>query len=160
MPRTLSSPLTFLMKYVFPTLYIGGFGYYVLWLWMHPESAVAAGARGPLPPGVRWGLVAMWLLGSASYLWSVTRLKRVRLDGGALLVSNYRREIRVPLTQVVRITQKRWPSAPITVDFRFETPLGKRITFLPPDHFRSSLWHEDPLVGELRALAGLSARAS
>ena len=160
MPRTISSAWTFPIKYVFPLLWIGGVGY-ALSLRMQPEAVASASAPGIRPPGPPWAFFAVWLLCFTVVLWTVARLKRVRLESGALLVSNYLREIRVPLTQVMRITQNRWLNGqPITIRFRVETPFGTRITFLPPSRFRLALWQEDPLVGELRALAGLSARAS
>lgn len=161
MRGAISSAWTFPMKYLFPPVWIGGFGIGTLDMWLQPKSVVFNDTPGTLPPSARWWFLAMWLLISAFILWGVARLKRVRLDGDTLLVSNYLREIRVPLTQVVHITQNRWVNGrPITVQCRVETPFGRRITFVPRSRFYLAPWNEDPLVGELRTLAGISSRAT
>jgi len=155
--RTLSSGFTFTLKFIFPVLWIGGFGYGTLQLFTHPGEVTYNGVRGGAPPDAKWLFLLMWVLGAATLGWLTARLKRVRIDNDGLLVSNYREEVRVPFAAVTKVTQNRWVNArPITVEFRHETPLGRRATFIPAGRGRFAFWREDEIVAELRRRAGLA----
>jgi hypothetical protein len=101
-------------------------------------------------------VLGVWLLGSAFTLWANAGLKRVRLDGRQLFVSNYVREIRIPFSAITDVKQNRWlNSRPITIYFRDATELGDRATFIPKWRFRILFWRMDPVVDELKQLAAL-----
>ena len=143
-PRTLSSMQTFLMKVVFPILWIGGFGVGTVAMWFGASA----------PAFVRWQFLVMWIAGSAFILWSCGRLKRVRIDREFLYVSNYRREITVPLSMIEAVTENRWLNIhPVTVRFRVPTEFGQTITFMPTARFWNLSSH--PVVRELREAAHL-----
>src|ERR1019366_6335759 len=91
--RTLSSAWTFWMKYVFPVVWISGFG--------------SATILTPAPQNKIVFLVA-WSLGTKFILWANAGLKRVRIDERQLHVSNYSREICVPFSAITDVKQNRW----------------------------------------------------
>jgi hypothetical protein len=127
------------MKYVFPAVWISGFG--------------LATILTPAPQNKIVFLVA-WSLGTTFILWANVGLKRVRIDEQQLHVSNYSREICVPLSAITDVKQNRWiNSRPITIYFRDATPFGDQVTFMPKQ--RIQFWCVDPVVNELKRLAGL-----
>lgn len=145
--RTLSSKQTVLMKFVVPPVWIVAFGAAVLMPWW----ARTAGAAAPLES--RWFLLAVWFVGGL-FIWrSCARLKRVQVDGGTLLVSDYRTTIRVPAADVEEVTENRWISMhPVTLHFRRPTEFGTEVVFMPKVRvFGFATSH--PVVAELRALA-------
>ena len=146
-PRLVSSRVTFWMKFVFPPLWIAGFGAGTVGVWLSDGQP-----RGP-PAAMFLGF---WLVGTALIWWSCARLKRVRVDETHLYVSNYRTEVSIPLANVRRVSESRWDRGrPVTVEFRTPTPFGQRIVFLPKARWVG--WFEShPVVAELREL---SARA-
>jgi hypothetical protein len=151
--RELSSAWTFSAKFVFPAVWIAGFGLGTILLWF---GGLQYGNNALPPPQVKFMFLGMWLLGSAFTLWANAGLKRVRLDGGQLLVSNYVREIRIPFSAITDVKQNRWlNSRPITIYFRDATELGDRATFIPKWRIRILFWRMDPVVDELKQLAAL-----
>ena len=148
-PRTLSSAQTFLMKVIFPVLWIGGFGAGTLSLWL---AAMHGPGGSGAPSWMRWQFLVTWLAGAAFIGWSCARLKRVRIDREFLYVSNYRREIAVPLSAIEAVTENRWINIhPVTVRFRVPTEFGQAITFMPTARFWG--WSSHPVVQELRDAA-------
>jgi hypothetical protein len=109
----LSSAWTFPAKFVFPAVWIAGFGLATILLWfggMHDRNNALP------PPQVKFVFLGMWVLGSTFILWVNAGLKRVRIDGRQLLVSNYVREIRIPFSAITDVRQNRWlNSRPITI---------------------------------------------
>lgn len=156
MVRPLSSSQTFFVKFIFPVLWIGAFGAATLGVWLGP---MGSGPGVPPPGGVKWAFLAFWLFGATSIYWSYGRLKRVRLNGDVLLISDYRREIQLPLHDVGSVTASRWLNHhPVTLHFLHSTEFGKTIVFMP-----RGLWfpfgRRHPIVDELNALVS-NARAA
>lgn len=148
MQRSLSSAQTFFMKLVFPPLWAVLFGWLVLSDRGHPAAAQ--------PPTLL--LFLLWCAGMASMLWMCVPLKRVRMDGKNLYISNYFREIRVPLSAVVEVTENRWFNIhPVTIHFRRPTEFGQRITFMPTARLFTN-WSSHPVVEELRQAAASQGR--
>jgi len=75
--------MTFLGKLIFPTLWIMGFGFATL---------VTFAANDRYFPQ----FLVFWIAGIVVIYFSCIRMKRVRRDEGALYISNYLKEIRVP----------------------------------------------------------------
>jgi hypothetical protein len=144
--EVLSSSWTFFHKYVFTTNWTLGFGLGTLAMFVGPFTD---------PDGHRWIFLSGFVLGS-TFLWAtLPRLKRVALRDGALVVSNYRKEIVVPLGDIDRVSQNQWLSwRPITLSLRTETPFGRSIVFMPP--FSWALFSEHDVVHRLRKLANQS----
>ena len=149
-PKTISSAQTFIMKLVFPTLWISGFGFGTASLWldfMHGENETSPASE------MKFIFLIMWLAGTAFILWSCARLKRVRLDDKHIYVSNYRREISIPLSLIANVTELRWINIhPVTIHLRKETEFGRSITFMPTIRF-FALWSSHPIVTELTQLS-------
>jgi len=139
--ETLSSSLTFFYKFIVTMLWIGGFG----------SITVLAVATGKLDArGLEFG--AVWIVGSLLLWWTCGRLKRVRLNGAMLVISNYREEISVPVADIEQAKQDLLGSPrSATLTFRKSTRFGTSIRFLPP--ISSSLLVEHEVVKRLRRLA-------
>jgi hypothetical protein len=145
-----SSSLTFFYKFVFTTVWSGGFGVGTLMMFLsgRPDTHEA-----------RWVFATAWAIGTA-FIWSIcARLKRVELDDRTLRISNYRNEIAVPVTQVAGVRQNRLINLrPVTVTFKDETRFGRSVTFIPRTSFR--FFSEDEVVTKLRKLAGVGGAGS
>jgi hypothetical protein len=153
----LSSVWTFSAKFISPVFWISFFGLETLFSWLH----YFRDENGALPPAeMKFVFLGMWLVGSTSFLWAYAGLKRVRLDAQYLLVSNYFREIRIPFSAVTDVSQNCWLNyRPITIYFRDTTEFGDRVTFMPKPRLSFQFWRTDPVVDELKQLAGLVPKA-
>jgi hypothetical protein len=153
MPRTLSWAGTFLMTRLFPAVWITGFGVGTVWVIVSPETIAWNGVRGAAPPGAGWLMLPAWLGGSAFVLFLGWGLKRVRLQDDELLVSNYLREVAIPLADVATVRQRVFPHfGSITIELRADTPFGRQITFLPNGRAAGWFRAEGAVIEELRAL--------
>jgi hypothetical protein len=152
--KTLSSAWTFSAKFVFPAVWILGFGLGTILLWLggfHDRNNATP------PPQIKFVFLAAWVLGSTFILWANAGLKRVRIDERQLCVSNYVQEIYVPFSAIIDVKQNRWlNSRPITIDFRDATEFGDKATFMPKQRIRIQFWRIDTVVNELKQLAGLA----
>ena len=150
--KTLSSAQTLLMKVLYPVIWISvcGIVTHGLWLGKIHEN------NGVLPPyETRWLFLAVGVVGTVFSLWTLAGLKRVRVDSKNLYVSNYLREISIPLTMITDVTENHWINIhPVTVHFRTVTEFGQKITFMPTIRF-FGLWSSHPVVAELKQLASL-----
>jgi len=145
--RTISSAQTFLMKFMFPVLWMGGFA-------LGTATLFRAGDRlGERPPqgDLKWAFLAVLLAGSLVIYWWCVRLMRVAMTDRELRISNYRREVVVPLSDVDQVTENRWVNShPVTVQFVRRTDFGHRIVFMPKVR-PFALFSSHPIVAELRA---------
>jgi hypothetical protein len=148
-PRTLSSAMTFLMKFIFPTLWISIFGYGTLALW----TTLLQGHDNQAPPvGMKGVFLLMWVAGTLFILKFCAGLKCIKADNRNLYISNYLREITVPLTLIENVTEIRWINIhPVTIHFRGDTEFGQRVTFMPQSRIFAGGSH--PVVTELNVLA-------
>src|SRR5437763_1143410 len=142
------------MKFVVPVIWIAGFGFGTAMLF---RDASAFGDRPP-PPDLKWLFLVALPVGSIFMYWWCGRLMRVVMTDRELRISNYRREIIVPLSDVDEVTENRWVNIhPVTVQFIRRTDFGHRIVFMPkrrPFGFFSS----HPIVAELRAAVAAAKR--
>lgn len=138
---TLSSRLTFFTKIVFPTMWIGGFGAGTIVMWI-----------GKVPSEVKWSFLAIFAVGSLFILFYCARLKRVRVDGKMLYVSNYLKEIAVPLSVITHISEN-WLHNfhPVTLSFGRTTEFGNKIAFMPKIRMMP-LWRSHPVVDEIKRM--------
>lgn len=152
MPRTLSSAQTFLMKVIIPAIWIIGFAAVTIATFLSPTFSRDLGRRasGANP---QWMFLGLTIVGGG-FLYKVCMgLKRVALDGDQLVVSNYRRTVRIPLQQIEDVTENRWLNIhPVTVHFRNETDFGWSIVFMPKVRV-FGFWFSHPVVRELRNAA-------
>jgi hypothetical protein len=110
--RDLSSAWTFWAKFVFPLVWISGFGLGTIFLWFDDFH----GSNNAIPPPeMKFVFLATWILGSVFILWTSAGLKRVRIDECQLYISNYFREACIPFSAIIDVKQNRWiNSRPIT----------------------------------------------
>jgi hypothetical protein len=149
MRADISSRTTFVYKFIFPAIWIPLFGFVAF-------LALNGGKSGTADKTVGIVMATTWLVVSAFLLRLVIPLMRVQLRDGRIYASNYRREIEIAPGEIERITQNVWMNVrPITLYLRHETTFGRRIRFLPPSRAIFTFWKEDPLVDQLRRLAGL-----
>ena len=154
MRRPLSSPLTPFWKFVVPALFLAGV-LYLLALQCLDKFRNRDGA--PLSYG-EFGLsLAICTAILAQVFWYAKRLKRVQVDDHDLYVSNYRSEIRIPLTDVCEVNETTGDRRNFfaTIDLRQKSAFGQRIVFRP--RFRLYWTGLHPVVRELQAL-GARAR--
>jgi hypothetical protein len=157
--RTLSWAGTFSYTKLFPIVWICGFGFGTLQMLVSPETTYYNGVRGGAPPHFGWLLLAAWIAGSSVTLAFGWGLKRVRLVGDTLEVSNYLRQISIPLADVVDVRQRAFPHfGAITLELRAPTAFGTHITFIPREKPRLWTGEDGPCVKELRDLVGSTSR--
>jgi len=145
----LSSRETFIMKVLFPILWIGGFAAATVGLFLFPDSW--HGAEGGAPdPEAKWTFLTITIVGALFIWWTCIRLKRVRMDHHALYVSNYAKDIEVPLANVAEVTENRWINIhPVTLVFHAKTEFGSRIVFMPKVRW-FAFWSSHPVVDDIR----------
>lgn len=150
--ETISSRLTFVLKFILLPLWITGFGVAALGLWLDLWQV-----NGHLPtPKEKAEILAAWIFIATFGLWNLAGLKKVRVDTTNLYISNFRKEIAIPVDDIVDITDHRWLNLPTTIRFRAPTVFGQSIRFLPPDRFIPFYWGgENPVVEDLKERAGL-----
>jgi hypothetical protein len=151
--RMLSSRLTFITKFFFPIFWITVFGFGTVALW---AGKLTDRSGAPPPIEVKFAFLAIFVAGSVFISWTCVRLKEVRAEDCSLYVSNYLKEISVPVGMIKEISENRWIShRPVTIHFRSDTEFGRKITFMPKQ-WLIRLWKPHPVVGELQRLAGIS----
>ena len=85
---------------------------------------------------------------SVATVWPVARLKRVAMSETSLHVSNFRREIAVPLNDISSVGEIEGPPYRVCIQLKKETPFGRQIFFSPKG---GSSPRPHPIVAELRA---------
>ena len=141
--ETVSSPLTFLYKFVISALWFSGIGVGAIAMFLRDQPEL--GLTGS-------DYAAIWLVVSALVWWKCARLKRVDLDGSILEISNYRDAIRVHATDIASVRQNR-KSRSVTITFKRPTQFGRAIVFKPQVSFR--IFSEHEVVNRLRTMAGI-----
>jgi len=160
MRRMISSAQTYLMKVVFPVLWIGAFTVVTVLLFAG-GGGLTDETGNPPDASMKWSFLLATLLGSAFIYWTCIRLKRVELDDTALYISNYRTEIMVPLRDVEDITENRWINIdPVTGHFVRDTEFGPSIVFMPKLRWFAFFFSSHPIVAELREAIARSRGAS
>jgi hypothetical protein len=148
--RTLSSRLTGFYKFVFPTLWLTGFGAGTIALFV--ESGLRGHSAQAPPPYMKWHFLIAWILGALFFYWSCIRLKKVSLSARNLVVSNYFKTITIPLASIERISGTRMLSPEhLQISARTSPSTRYVFIFMPPLRF-SFGFSEHPLAGELRTM--------
>ena len=96
------------------------------------------------------------LLGTCLLFWHCSRLRKVILDRDTLVISNYSREVSVPLTSVSQVKGSRWSKTKdIIITFDHDIGFGDKIIFVPKTRWLWP-WQEHPIAAEMRKLAGIA----
>lgn len=116
--KQLSSSLTFVWKFIFPTIWLGGFG-------LGTIAAIATQGFDSLH------MLLFWLFGFALVYYLCFRAKRVYIDDNYLYVGNYRRKTEIPLANIKYVSENTMITPrPIFIEFKEETAFGKKIMFI------------------------------
>jgi hypothetical protein len=130
MNRSLSSNLTLFWR-VFAAGWVIYFllvGIYGVWEWL----TVSNGSDAPFSGGKLVGLIIFGLVSSIFVHLMAGSLKRVCIAGDKLLVSNYLKEIEIPLSQVEYVDGPDFSSLRrITLALRESSAFGEEIVFAP-----------------------------
>jgi hypothetical protein len=159
MQRTISSAHTYVMKVIFPVIWIGAFVIATLQLFLR-AGGITDQYGNPPSSDMKWTFLFATLAGSAFIYWVGIRLKRVAIDDKALYVSNYRREIVVPLRDIEEVTEIRWINIhPVTIHFFRGTEFGNNIVFMPKVRWLA-FCSSHPIVAEIRSAAARARGAA
>ena len=143
MQKTISSKQTFLMKIIFPLIWIPFFGIGAIGAVFNAKINTDFSALY---------FIFLWLAGSAFIYWSCIRLKKVSVSGDFLYISNYFKEIQIPLSNIEKITENIWINIhPVTIHLRHSSEFGKKIVFMPTLRF-FAFFSAHPIVSELENL--------
>ncbi len=82
------------------------------------------------PP--KWAFLFAWAAGAAFIYWSCIRLKEVSVDENFLYVSNYMKEVSIPLSEIYDVTENVWLNIhPVTIHLKSPSEFGDKIIFMP-----------------------------
>lgn len=125
-PERLTDGSTYYWSRVFPGLWTGVLGIFVVLVWL---GALGDAAE---PMGVKVGITAAWAVASTVFFRLFSGLKDVWLDGDDLLVGDPTRGTRVSLRDVREVRESRLRQVKsITLELGRPTPWGDSITFVP-----------------------------
>ena len=139
--RKISSNWTFFQAFVFPPIWI---------LLLLGVLLIVEWPKGALIP-------LTMLFGLLIWVAFCHRLRVVHVDDRFLYVSNHRKEIQIPLSDVHEITENVWISLrPVTLHLSTPSAFGPRIRFMPKT-WQAFFWSSHPIVGELTELVKANA---
>jgi hypothetical protein len=88
--------------------------------------------------------------------WLCVPLKKVSVANNTLYVSNYRKEIAVPLSEIADVRGNRFTEPQrVTIYLRQPSEFGSKIVFMAK-HRIFSFYSVHPVVDELKAMAGIN----
>lgn len=129
--RRISSLWTAPLKWGFPLVWSSGWGYGTIQLLLRPDKVAYNGVVGGAPPNAGLFMLLLWIVGTtfaAAFAWG---FKCAHVDRDFLYVSNYLRQVKVPLREVVNVYHPTI-SRPVAVAVELEhsTQFGRRIRFM------------------------------
>jgi hypothetical protein len=139
MKTRLSSSITFFWKYIFSTLWLGGFG---LGTFIIVDIHGIGEESQPFLIGLVIGLVFIY--------YGLLRAKAVYIDENYLYVSNFIKEVNIPLESIKEVSEYATSSPRlIFIKFKNETEFGKKIMFIGRSH-SFLFFSTHPSVKEIR----------
>jgi hypothetical protein len=137
--------MTLFYKFVFPGLWISIFTVTTMVMFLSIDRDAQE---------VRWVFLGITILGAVVWYWSCMRIKQVKLDVGSFAISDFRREITVPLAAVERVSGSVFMSPElIWLHFRRPTAFGDKVVFMAPIRWFAG-FRRHPMVDGLRTLTG------
>lgn len=147
--KKLSSDMTWIMKYGFGCLWVGGFGLGTLSTFVFSGLDTQGAEIGEF----KWMFLLIWIVATAVIYWAVARLKNVHLEGHEFVISSLREEIRINVGDVKKVTGSIMFSPELAwLHLETDTKFGNKIQFMPPIRFLSIGFTRHPLVKELDEL--------
>lgn len=142
MPRRISSLTTFYVKFLSPIFFV---------LWTIIFMKMLQGTGGGFGEMAFAVLFAVVIVGTA--FWMSWGLKKVRLDDRNLYVSNYLKEITVPISEIGEVSEFiLYEPRRVTIHLRNPTEFGQKIVFLAKYRYFAFL-SPHPIVDELTQMA-------
>lgn len=144
MRRKLSAGLTFLAKIIMPGLWIFAWSVITLMMFVGFDERTQ-------PPGFLFFAAG---IGSIALLYfTVMKYMKVSTDDRFLYVSNYLKEIAIPLSNIADVTEIVWLRGhPVTIHLKTPSEFGSKITFMPKSQ-GFKFFQPHPVVGELKEMA-------
>jgi len=141
--RQISSRFTFFYKFILPWWFVLGL---IDLLWRQRTMFAL--------PNSETGYIAVMLVGfSVWMIWLGWPLQKVSIFGDKLYVSNFRKEIAIPISEIVDVRGNIWVDPQrVTIYLRNETEFGSKIRFLAKYRWFGR-WSTHPIVNELLDLA-------
>ncbi len=145
--------MTFYYKVLLPVLWIGGFGFGTLAMWLGKLDQPSQP-----PDEVKLTFLFFFIIGSAFLLRDAIRLKTITIDKDDLIIKNFARVIRVPFRHINHISESRL-MRPKTISLTIypSCEFGEKITFIPKVKMQMTfkLLTEHPIAKRLRELADI-----
>ena len=131
--RTLSSGLTVVYKFVLPIFWIS--------LGLCPLVLIVVDGHIAMNFGVVFALCVWLALHIAIDYWNNFPLKKVSFDGDFLCVSNYLKEVKIPISNIDHVKETRgtyWriPRRRVIVTLKHPSEFGRTIKFVPSGSIR------------------------
>lgn len=148
--RQLSSDLTWLMKYGFSSIWIGGFGLGTMMMFVNPEAFT-----NPVEEieSTKWFFLMGLAAGASMLYFLMIRLKKVSIDGDEFVVSNFRDEIRIHISDVYKVTGSLFCQPELVwLHLNKRSEFGEKIQFMAPNRMFSMGLTRHPLVAELNEM--------
>lgn len=143
MRKKISSQATFFIKFIFPAIWLIGFGQHMLsdlpksFIEMNPDLFLSIG----------FFLVGVIIFGLLAF-----PLKEVFIDEEFIYLSNYFREDKISLRHIERVSETFLTNPKLViVRFKDRTIFGKRIIFIPQDRWFAPL-RKHPIVNDIKDL--------
>jgi hypothetical protein len=146
MKRTISSPfVTFVFKFIFSTLWIGGFGLGTIMLFVSGQDG-------------KWSFLIAWIIGAFFIYNFCVKLKLVEIDDNCVHISNYVKKTSLRLSEIDEIRENLFINLhPILIKFKNDTIFGNKILFTPKGSY---IFRRHPIVQELRDMVQKSKNVS
>ena len=151
-PRVISAGHTPLVKWGLPGVILAeGISYVIGWVRLLQTDE-------PVAPAV-YVYVAVCAALFPVAAWACLGLKRVALTASSLHISNFRREIVVPLRDVASVGRTVLGLNAVVIDLTRDTAFGRRIKFLPRRRFFWFAWTH-PIIDRLRDAVAAARKAA
>lgn len=149
MKRELSSKQTFFLKIILPIFFIA------LFTTAFAGIIFSSKKSELLPLAFIFPLIG--LFGIVSMYFTLMRYKKVSVDDEILYVSNYRKEIEIPVSNIADVTEIKWiRTRPVTIHLKNDSEFGRKIVFMSKfNGFR--IFADNPIVAELKELSKANA---
>lgn len=146
MRRKISSKLTVFHKFVVPSISL-------IWILQAYFTDAFAGLNSFILE--REIIFIVIITVAYLFLWFHLRCKEVSIEGDFLYVSNFFKEIKIPFSEIEKITEFVLINPnPVTIHLKHPTRFGKKIIFMPTHQF-FSFYSSHPIVRELRQSANI-----
>lgn len=148
MKKQLSSKLTILAKIILPGFWLFIIGLITLMAFLNLET------KSSSQPPPRFVFLSMFVSGAVIYYFTVSKFMAVAVDESFLYVSNFLKEISIPLSNIRDVTEIIWLKGnPVTIHLRTPSEFGSKITFIPKSKGFLKFFQSHPVVAELKETA-------